>query len=99
MAEKPNEKEPKPEDIEEKPKAAGEEPDPFWIVAKVRIPKETCIALDKVGFLMRNGVSRNDYEAVRSELIVEAVEAYLPTLLERVETIKTARNLPSMYTE
>lgn len=52
------------------------------------IPQDTKVGLDKMLYLL---------DITESEALSEALYAYLPVLLQRVNTIKEARGLPSIY--
>lgn len=77
------------------PQSVPEDPDPGFKQIEVRLPKPTYVALGKIAQLLR-GDSDDEHVA---EFILRAVEEYIPGLLERVEAIKVAKSLPSVYVD
>ena len=89
---KPGEKpEPFPSDVTAQ--SLPEDKDPGFVHVTVKIPKATYVALGKTAQLLR-GESNDE---VVAEFLLLAVESYIPTLLEHVETIKKAKSLLSVY--
>ena len=71
------------------------DPEPMFITAPIKIPKETYTALGKLTFLLKS--SDNPDEVGR--VVVEAIEQHIPVLLGRVAAINKGREIDTLYSK